>query len=156
MATLLGYTIANDPDSVRLRQESNYGYIKGKDDAALVDFGILVRKNNIVVNNTKLTSNPKEIRDFLNWVTGKRTPPLPDIVRKILCLKRARILNSKASTGTSPALRTKESLMIAEIDTMLHDDDVTNPEDLDKCLAQNAGKYDSKGGAAAAMANLSS
>jgi len=152
MATLLGYTIANDPDSVKLRQESPRGYI-ANDETALIEFGILIRKNNAVVFNERLGLNIDQIRDFLNWVVGKRTTPLPDLVRKILCLKRARIVNSVASTGTSPALRTKENNMIAEIDTMLYDDGVTNPEDKQKCLAQNAGKYDSRGGAQSAMAN---
>jgi hypothetical protein len=43
--------------------------------------------------------------------------------------------------------------MIAEIDTLLFDDGVLNPADKDKCLTESAGRYDSKGGAVAAMAN---
>jgi hypothetical protein len=152
MATLLGFKIDNDIDTVKLRQNSSKGCLP-KDEAALVEFGIFVKdKNNTTVFNTKLLSNPSEIRDFLNWVTGKRTPPLPDVVRRILCHKRARLVNSRDSTGTSPALRTGENQMIAEIDTLLHDDGVTNPEDLQKCLTQNGGRYDSKGGAQAALA----
>jgi hypothetical protein len=152
MATLLGFKIDNDLDSVKLRQNSSKGCLP-KDEAALVEFGIFVKdKNNTTVFNTKLLSNPSEIRDFLNWVTGKRAPPLPDVVRRILCHKRARLVNSRESTGTSPALRTGETQMIAEIDTLLRDDGVTNPEDLQKCLTQNGGRYDSKGGAQAALA----
>ena len=65
MATLLGFKIDNDLDSVKLRQSSPLGYIK-KDEEALLEFGILLRKNNAVVFNSKLLSNPAEIRDFLN------------------------------------------------------------------------------------------
>jgi len=152
MPYLLGIEVANDEESVKLRQSSPVGYIP-KDEEALLEFGILVRKNNTVTGNSNLSLNPNQIRDFLNWVVGDRKPPLPDLVRKFLCLKRARIVNSEASTGTSKALRTKENFMINEIDTILSDDGVTNPEEQDKCLSQNAGKYDAAGGAAAALAN---
>ena len=152
MATLLGFKIDNDIDSVKLRQNSPKGCLP-KDEAALVEFGIFVKdKNNTTVFNTKLLSNTSDVRDFLNWVTGKRTPPLPDVVRRILCHKRARLVNSRDSTGTSPSLRTGENQMIAEIDTLLHDDGVTNPEDLQKCLTENGGRYDSTGGAQQALA----
>jgi hypothetical protein len=152
MATLLGNTIANDPDTIKIRQASDLGYAP-KDVEALIDFGILTRVNNTPVNNKNLKLDPNQIRDFLNWIVSKRTPPYPPLVRKILCLKRARIVNSKGSVGTGNGLRTKETQMIAEIDTLLRDDGVTNPEDKMKCLTESAGKYDSKAGAAAALAN---
>ena len=152
MATLLGNTIANDPDTIKIRQASDLGYAP-KDVEALIEFGILTRVNNTPVNNKNLKLDPNQIRDFLNWIVSKRTPPYPPLVRKILCLKRARIVNSKGSIGTGNGLRTKETQMIAEIDTLLRDDGVTNPEDKMKCLTESAGKYDSKAGAAAALAN---
>ena len=154
MTTLLGYTIANDGDTIKQRQDSPLGYAK-QDEPALIEFGILMRsKDNAIVRNANLGITSDQIRDFLNWVVGKREPPLPDLVRKILCLKRARITNSVESTGTSEALRTKENQMIAEIDTLLFDDGVKNPEDPTKCVSQSAGKYDSNKGREEAMANI--
>ena len=152
MATLLGKTIANDPDTIKIRQTSALGY-SPKDVDALLEFGILTKVNNTPVSNKNLKLDPNQIRDFLNWVVSKRTPPYPPLVRKILCLKRARIVNSKGSVSTPNGLRTKENQMIAEIDTLLRDDGVTNPEDREKCLTESADKYDSKAGAAAALAN---
>ena len=157
MTTLLGFEIADDVDTVKLRQESPYGYSK-RDVPALLEFGILIRdaKTKQVVMNPQLDFTVNDIRDFLNWIVGKRNPPLPPLVRKFLCLKRARIKNSIASVGTSPALRTRETQQIAEIDTMLRGDGATNVEDYNQCLTGGAGKFDSKVAAQSATANAKS
>jgi hypothetical protein len=154
MPTLLGFNIADDTNTVTMRQESPYGYARD-DEPALIEFGILVRnkKTKQVERNPQLDFSTENIRDFLNWIIGKRNPPFPPLVRKFLCLKRARITNSIASTNTSQALRTGETQQIAEIDTMLRSDGVTNVEDYNQCLTGGAGKFSSVAIAAEAKEN---
>ena len=154
MPTLLGFNIADDTNTVTMRQESPYGYARD-DETALIEFGILVRnkKTKQVERNPQLDFSTENVRDFLNWIIGKRNPPFPPLVRKFLCLKRARIKNSIASTNTSPALRTGQTQQIAEIDTMLRSDGVTNMEDYNQCLTGGAGKFSSTAVATEAKEN---
>ncbi len=86
--------------------------------------------------NPAVASTPAEIRDFITWASGSRSPPLPPLAVKILCLKRASISNSVKSVNPSNKRRTGEQKNIEEIDALLRSTGVKDIADPDKCKTQ--------------------
>ena len=125
MPKLLEYDILSDAQSMSARTQSSNGYIPS-DAAALTDLGILTKTKGLLSVNPHLGISKTEIADFLNWFAAKPKYPLPPVVRKILCLKRAKIMASNSSIGTSKSARTDQRAMIKRIDEMLKNDGLTD------------------------------
>ena len=125
MPRLLGYDIASDAQSMTDRSESQKGYIQS-DEGALTDLGILTRSKGMLSINPNINIGKTEIAELLNWFAATPKYPLPPAVRKILCLKRARLLASDSSVGTSRSARTDQKKMIQRIDEMLKNDGMTD------------------------------
>jgi chromosome segregation ATPase len=137
MPRFMNFPIADDSASVSARTVSNTGFIES--DIPLLDyFRILKKTPQGKVLNTDLVQNPQEVRDFLFWASGKRGLPLPPIVRKVLCLKRATLKSGISSINTSNKLRTGESKILAEIDSLLRLDGAKNPDDPESCPAEGS------------------
>ena len=134
MPRLLDYEIASDADSMSDRTSSAKGYLPS-DEGALTDLGILTRTRGLLAVNPNINISKTEIADFLNWFATTPKYPLPPVVRKILCLKRARLAASDTAVGTSRAARTGQRVMIHRIDEMLRNDGMT-----DMAAAADAGR----------------
>ena len=134
MPRLLDYEIASDADSMSGRTSSAKGYLPS-DEGALTDLGILTRTRGLLAVNPNINISKTEIADFLNWFATTPKYPLPPVVRKILCLKRARLAASDTALGTSRAARTGQRVMIHRIDEMLRNDGMT-----DMAAAADAGR----------------
>jgi chromosome segregation ATPase len=94
------------------------GYVEA-DIPLLIELGILKRRAGRNELNPKLKITPDEIKDFLNWVADNKRGAMPPALKKILCLKRAAIVNSALSSGTSSGLRTAHAGRLREIDELL-------------------------------------
>jgi hypothetical protein len=125
MPRLLGYDIASDAQSMTDRSQSQKGYIHS-DEGALTDLGILTRARGMLSVNHNINIGKVEIAELLNWFAATPKYPLPPAVRKILCLKRARLLASDSSVATSRSARTDQKKMIQRIDEMLKNDGMTD------------------------------
>lgn len=116
--SLLGFSV--DPKLEGARQKDERGYVD-QDMELLKALKILVKEGSIWVLNKSLGIRPEDIRTLMKWISSGKTPPLPDIVRKILCLKRDSLVRSSASTPVSNGLRASHRSIIAEIDKILRD-----------------------------------
>jgi len=140
MPKLLEYDILSDAQSMSARTQSSNGYIPS-DAAALTDLGILTKTKGLLSVNPHLGISKTEIADFLNWFAAKPKYPLPPVVRKILCLKRAKLMASDSSIGTSKSARTDQRTMIKRIDEMLKNDgltDFTAAGDMIRCSVEGS------------------
>ena len=104
MPKFLGHEVSDDAASVSERALSKSGF-STNDEPLLVDLKVLETVKGQQRVNPNLAPSPVEIRDFMRWLAGKRAPPLPPLARRILCLKRATIMNSiqSANTAANPA-----------------------------------------------------
>jgi hypothetical protein len=132
MPQFLGHRIADDPASLAERVSSSSGFIE-TDVPLLLEMRILIKDNGQPKPNPKLTAVAEEIKDFMRWISGPKTPPMPPLAVKILCLKRASILNSSQSANLGNKLRTGEKHNLEEIDGLLRSTGVTEFADAEKC-----------------------
>ena len=100
------------------RTKDPRGYVED-DIPLLLELGILKRVGGKHTMNPKLKITPAEIATFLNWVANNKRGAMPIALKKILCLKRAAIVNSALSSGTSAGLRTAHAGRLREIDDLL-------------------------------------
>jgi hypothetical protein len=100
------------------RTKDPRGYID-YDIPLLLELGILKRAGGKPTLNPRLKITPAEIATFLNWVANNKRGTMPIALKKILCLKRAAIVNSALSSGTSAGLRTAHAGRLREIDDLL-------------------------------------
>lgn len=134
MPQFLGHRIADDPASLAERVSSSSGFIE-TDVPLLLEMRILIKDNGQPKPNPKLTASTEEIKDFMRWISGPKTPPMPPLAVKILCLKRASILNSSQSANLGNKPRTGEKHNLEEIDGLLRSTGVTEFADVEKCKA---------------------
>ena len=127
MPRFLGFTLDESQEATALRQKSANGYAP-QDQPMLEALGILQKRRGQLRMNSALKSNPNEIREFLGWALGDKKYPLPPLVRKILCIKRTLIKDGMSSVKTSPSLRLAEENLLVEIDRMLKEDGVKDPD----------------------------
>ena len=133
----MGHNVDEDPITQKEREESEHGFAEA-DIPLLKTLRILKMENGQLQVNKKLAPTRNDIHEFLHWTTGSRKAPLPPIARRILCLKRAIILNSIASLQTGNLQRTGENRQLEEIDNLLRSDGVVNLENADKCATENS------------------
>lgn len=100
------------------RTKDPRGYVED-DIPLLLELGILKRAGGKPTLNPRLKITPAEIATFLNWVANNKRGTMPIALKKILCLKRAAIVNSALSSGTSAGLRTAHAGRLREIDDLL-------------------------------------
>jgi chromosome segregation ATPase len=137
MPRFMNFPIADDSTSISARTASNTGFIES-DIPLLEYFRILKKTQQGKVLNTDLAKSPQDVRDFLFWAMGTRGLPLPPIVRKVLCLKRATLKSGIGSINTSKKLRTGETEILAELDSILHMDGAKNPDDPETCAVEGS------------------
>ena len=137
MPRFMNFPIADDSTSVSARTSSNTGFIES-DIPLLEFFRILKKTQQGKALNTDLAKSPQDVRDFLFWAMGTRGLPLPPIVRKVLCLKRATLKSGIGSTNTSKKLRTGETEILAELDSILRMDGAKNPDDPETCAVEGS------------------
>jgi chromosome segregation ATPase len=134
MASLLGNPVASTEDAMRRRSESQTGYLP-EDENVLKSLNFLQLENGQWVLNRRLNLAKEDITAFLNWYVGPKTPPFPPIVRRILCLNRAKLKNILANVGTSNNLRTGTTQKLAAIEDLLKKDSGEKPipDDPEQC-----------------------
>ena len=121
MPQFLGHSVADAPSDKDERVESLTGYI-AKDEKILLDLNILKKKNGKSEPNKSLGATPDEIRNFMNWISGPKNPPLAPLARKILSLKYSLIKDSIKNIGTSPNQRTGQLELLKKIEKILASD----------------------------------
>ena len=127
MPRFLGFTLDESQEAAAIRQKSANGYAP-QDQPMLEALGILQKRRGQLRINSALNSSPNEVREFLSWALGDKKYPLPPLVRKILCIKRTLIKDGTSSVKTSPSLRLAEENLLVEIDKMLKEDGMKNPD----------------------------
>ena len=121
MPQFLGHSVADAPSDKDERVESLTGYI-AKDEKILLDLNILKKKNGKSEPNKNLGATPDEIRNFMNWISGPKNPPLAPLARKILSLKYSLIKDSIKNIGTPPNQRTGQLELLKKIEKILASD----------------------------------
>ena len=132
----MGHDVDTNPLTQKVREESEYGFAD-EDIPLLKTLRILKVENGQLQVNKKLAPSRSDIMEFLHWTTGDRKAPLPPIARRILCLKRAIIINSVRSIQTGNLQRTGEHRQLEEIDALLRSDGVVNL-DGETCATENS------------------
>ena len=132
----MGHDVDTNPLTQKVREESEYGFAD-EDIPLLKTLRILKVENGQLQVNKKLAPSRSDIMEFLHWTTGDRKAPLPPIARRILCLKRAIIINSVRSIQPGNLQRTGEHRQLEEIDALLRSDGVVNL-DGETCAAENS------------------
>ena len=132
----MGHEVDKNPLIQKERQDSEYGFAES-DIGLLKTLRILKFENGQLQVNKKLAPSRNDILEFLHWTTGSRKAPLPPIARRILCLKRAIIMNSVRSVQTGNLQRTGENKQLEEIDALLRSDGVVNL-DGKTCATENS------------------
>lgn len=132
----MGHDVDTNPITQKEREDSEYGFAE-VDIPLLKTLRILKIENGQLQVNKKLAPSRSDIMEFLHWTTGDRKAPLPPIARRILCLKRAIIMNSVRSIQTGNLQRTGEHRQLEEIDALLRSDGVVNL-DGETCATENS------------------
>ncbi len=122
---ILGHVINTSPSAMDARESSPQGYIPE-------DMNLLTSLRVLQKNKANLGSE-EEIRQFFRWAAAEEKYPLPPLVRKILCMNRAKLVDAMDSMKTTDPQRTYEKNAITEIDRFLREDGVTNPETKEVC-----------------------
>ncbi len=126
---ILGHVVDTGLSAMNARETSKVGYIP-EDERLLQNLGIL-QKNKAPLGSVE------EIRQFFRWSVSSEKYPLPPLVRKILCINRARLVDAMDSMKTSRPTQTYEKNAIAEIDRFLREDGVKTPTNPDLCISEN-------------------
>jgi hypothetical protein len=112
--SLLGIIIDKTRSAERLTKP--YGFIEGTTDEQLLkDIGAIVLEKGTWTPKYK----GKDVSEFLNWIAeGKLGAPLPNLAKRLLCLKREKLARGIKDAGTADYARAYEKKWIAEIDTI--------------------------------------
>lgn len=130
--TFLGFRIDASEKAQLMREASDVGYAPS-DVPLLRAMGILIKHNGresygLMFDAKNRHKSAEEIRQFFRWTLGKERHPMPALVRKVLCVRRAHLQDGIASLKTADRLRTAETRLLAEIDRLLRDDGSQEPE----------------------------